>query len=218
MGRMLSAVPRMHGRKCRTDSKSRPILFGLKEPRQIRIAPNGDIFLAESGAGRIRVIRPVAGAPTANNSAVFVSGFDDRPYGIAFYPLKPAPQYVYIATQTKIMRYPYRNGDLTVRGPAQIIVPDLPEGGHWTRDIQFTPDGKTMLVSVGSDSNDAEGGLENEKTARIYLLSIPTAAIRASMPRACAIRLRSVFTPAPAIYGPRLTSATGSATICRPII
>ncbi|MGB9153227.1 MAG: sorbosone dehydrogenase family protein [Alphaproteobacteria bacterium] len=138
-------------------------LTDLKEPRMMRLAPNGDIFLSESGGNRIRVIRASAGAAKADSSSIFVDGLDDRPYGIAFYPLGDNPQFVYIATEGKILRYPYSNGDMKARGPAQVIVPDIPEGHHWTRDITFTPDGNTMLVSVGSGSNDAEGGMDSEK-------------------------------------------------------
>jgi len=60
---------------------------------------------------------------------------------------------VYIGNTDAVIRFPYRNGDLVARGTAQHLV-DLPTGGgHWTRDIQFTADGKKMFVSVGSASN-----------------------------------------------------------------
>ncbi len=68
-------------------------------------------------------------------------------------------KYVYIANTDSVVRFPYKNGDLEAAGPEQVIVPDLPSfgrlrgGGHWTRDIVFSPDGKRMFVSVGSRSN-----------------------------------------------------------------
>ena len=125
-------------------------LTGLETPRQMRTAPNGDIFLAESGADRIRIIRAAAGATTASGASVFVAGLADRPYGIAFYPLGPDPQWVYVATEGQVLRFPYRNGDLKARGPAQIIVPDVPIGHHWTRDIAISPDGKLFQIGRAS--------------------------------------------------------------------
>ena len=61
------------------------------------------------------------------------------------------------ATAGSVRRIPYSNGDLEASRPAEIVVPSLPDGGaHWTRDLAFSPDGKTMFVSVGSATNDAD--------------------------------------------------------------
>ena len=127
----------------------------LKQPRVLRVAPNGDIFVAESGGGRVSVLTAADGAAKSASSAVFASGLN-RPYGIAFYPPGPGPHYVYVAETNRIVRYPYKAGDTTASGPAEIVVPSLPVGHHWTRDIAFSPDGKTMFVAVGSGSNIAE--------------------------------------------------------------
>jgi glucose/arabinose dehydrogenase len=127
---------------------------GLAEPRIIRVAPNGDVFVAESSAGRIRVLRP--GGNGAAAPSTFASGLR-YPFGIAFYPAGADPQWVYVGNTDAVVRFPYRNGDLTARGPAEIVVPHLPVGGHSTRDVVFSPDGKTMYVSVGSGSNVGEG-------------------------------------------------------------
>jgi glucose/arabinose dehydrogenase len=129
----------------------------LREPREIRTAPNGDIFVAESAAGQLRVLRPGDGAAKPAQSEVFASGLD-RPFGIAFYPPGPDPRFVYIAMTNTVVRYPYKNGDLKAGGAAETVVPKLAESDsdHWTRDIVFSPDGKRMFVSVGSGSNDAE--------------------------------------------------------------
>ena len=126
---------------------------GLDHPRLIRPAPNGDIFVAESAAGRIRVLRP--DGPRAMKTSVFASGLIG-PFGIAFYPPGPTPQWVYVGNTDSVVRFPYRDGDQTARGPAETIVPHLPVGGHRTRDIVFSPNGQTMFVSVGSGSNVAE--------------------------------------------------------------
>jgi glucose/arabinose dehydrogenase len=127
---------------------------GLSEPRIIRIAPNGDVFAAESSGGRIRVLRP--NGTSAAKSTVFASGLMN-PFGIAFYPPGPNPQWIYVGNTDSVVRFPYQNGDQTARGPAEIIVPHLPVGGHKTRDVAFSPDGKTMYVSVGSGSNVGDG-------------------------------------------------------------
>src|SRR5437879_10702156 len=70
---------------------------GLETPRTIVTAPNGDLFVAESNAGRIRVIRGFASDGKVENNSVFAGGLT-MPYGIAFYPPGPAPLYVYIGT------------------------------------------------------------------------------------------------------------------------
>jgi glucose/arabinose dehydrogenase len=128
---------------------------GLTQPRIVRVAPNGDIFVAESAAGRVRVLRAPDGAREYADQQTFATGLD-RPFGIAFYPPGPEPRFVYVATNTRVMRYPYRNGDMTTSGPPEIIATLPGRGGHWTRDIAFSKDGATMYVSVGSGSNVAE--------------------------------------------------------------
>jgi glucose/arabinose dehydrogenase len=131
---------------------------GLTSPRQIRIAPNGDIFVSESDSDRIRVLRAADGAATPSINQVFADGLD-QPFGIAFYPPGPAPRYLYVANNNSIVRFPYQPGDVGPRGKREIVVKSLSRsgGGHWTRDLAFSADGRRMFVSVGSGSNDAEG-------------------------------------------------------------
>ncbi|HEY6263363.1 MAG TPA: PQQ-dependent sugar dehydrogenase [Candidatus Acidoferrum sp.] len=125
---------------------------GLKEPRLIRTAPNGDFFVAESKSGEILVFRGITGDGKPERTETFATGLN-RPFGINFYPPGPDPQWVYVGNTGSVVRFPYRNGDLKARGPAQHIA-DVPAGdGHWTRDIQFSLDAKKMFVSVGSASN-----------------------------------------------------------------
>lgn len=129
---------------------------GLRAPRIVRVAPNGDVLVAETRAGNIRVLRAGEGGKVATNE-VFASGLK-QPFGIAFFPNGDDPQWVYVANTDSVVRFPYRAGDLKARGKAETIVPSLPhDGGHSTRDIVFTLDNKRMLVSVGSLSNVAEG-------------------------------------------------------------
>ena len=128
------------------------------QPRLIRTAPNGDLFLADSGAGTIFILRGVAPNGRAATIEKFATGLD-HPFGITFYPSGPNPQYVYIGNATTIQRFAYKNGDLKATGKPETIVPDIPGyaqlrgGGHWTRDVVFTKDDKYLLVSVGSGSN-----------------------------------------------------------------
>lgn len=133
---------------------------GLDRPRQIRTAPNGDVFVSETEAGRVLVLRAGSGADKAAERHVFAQGLNE-PFGIAFYPGLD-PRWVYIGETDKILRFPYRSGDVAARGRAEVIVPGLPTGGHTTRDVLFATDGSRFFVSVGSESNDAEGGMEEE--------------------------------------------------------
>ena len=124
---------------------------GLDNPRWLRTAPNGDFFLAEMEPGRIRVFRGITGDGKPEQMAVFASGLK-HPYGIAFYPPGPDPQWIYIGGETELIRFPYHNGDLKASGASQHIA-DFPAGGHDTRAVEFSPDGKKMFVAVGSGSN-----------------------------------------------------------------
>jgi glucose/arabinose dehydrogenase len=139
---------------------------GLSAPRAIRTAPNGDIFVVESGAGRVLLF----GADGKARGETFVEGLE-RPFGLAFYPSGREPRFVYIATPGSIVRFPYRSGDLKPSGPAEPIAALPPGGSHWTRDIVFSPDDGTMFVSVGSASNDAQGmpNLDAAEAAKLPL-------------------------------------------------
>jgi hypothetical protein len=133
----------------------KPFAGGLSGPRLLRAAPNGDIFVAETGAGRVRVLRPGENGATAGQNELFAGGLRG-PFGIAFYPADK-PEWVYVANMDSVVRFAYRDGDMKARGAPETIVPELPSGGHTTRDVVFSKDGSRMFVSVGSGSNDAEG-------------------------------------------------------------
>jgi glucose/arabinose dehydrogenase len=152
-------VPRPDGAMPKVPEGFTVALFArdLQGPRTIRVAPNGDIFVAESEGGRIHVFRAPDGAERPVTDGIFADGFD-YPYGIAFYPPGPDPKYVYVAQTDRIVRFPYANGDLKARGHAEVIVDGIPTGGgHLTRAIAFSPDGKQMFVGVGSLSDAGEG-------------------------------------------------------------
>jgi glucose/arabinose dehydrogenase len=125
---------------------------GLEGPRQIRRAPNGDFFVAETRAGQIRVLRGRGADGKPEQLSVFASGLR-QPFGIAFIPSGASPQWVYIGNTNSIVRFPYHSGDLKATGAVEVLVPELPTGGHSTRDIVFSQDGKRMFVAVGSQSN-----------------------------------------------------------------
>lgn len=116
---------------------------GFKMPRTLRVAPNGDVFLSETGAGRVLVFR--AGSAGANAKPEVFAQNLERPYGVAFVP-PAAPRYVYVAAANQVVRYPY-DGTARPAGPAEVIVDKIPTERH------FTHDGERLFLSVGSASN-----------------------------------------------------------------
>jgi glucose/arabinose dehydrogenase len=147
---------------------------GLGNPRLLRIAPNGDLFLADSQENKILVFRGVDGNGKAQQTSEFATGLV-QPFGIAFYPEGPNPKWIYIGNTDSVVRIPYQNGDLKARGEAQNLT-DLPGGGrlrgggHWTRDVVFSKDGTKMLVSVGSHSNVDDADTHPEEFHRADVL------------------------------------------------
>jgi glucose/arabinose dehydrogenase len=142
---------------------------GLIEPRVIVRSPNADLFVAESQANRLRVFRDADGDGKLEVNEIFTTGLE-RPFGIAFYPPGPEPRFVYVGNTGSVVRFPYRNGDTKARGGAEMIVNDIPTGqeqvgggGHWTRDLEFSPDGKILFVSVGSRSNVSDDASERRR-------------------------------------------------------
>lgn len=143
---------------------------GLSEPREIRTAPNGDLFVAESHKGQVEVFRGMTSDGKPQETSVFATGLRNN-FGIAFYPLGRNPQYVYFGNTDSVVRYPYHNGDLKVTGPAETIIPELPAGGgHWTRDLAFSPDGSKLFVAVGSASNVDDPDTHPKETHRANIL------------------------------------------------
>jgi glucose/arabinose dehydrogenase len=142
----------------------------LEGPRLVRAAPNGDLFVAETGRNRVRVLRGADAAGKAQEVEVFAAGLN-RPFGIAFYPLGPNPQYIYIGNTDSVVRFPYRSGDLKARGPQEVLVTgQFQGGGHSTRDVAFTNDGKKMYVGVGSRSNVDDPDTTPEEKDRATIL------------------------------------------------
>jgi glucose/arabinose dehydrogenase len=151
---------------------------GLDNPRLIRTAPNGDVFVAESKADLVRVFRGVGADGKAQQTAVFAKGMK-RPFGIAFYPPGPDPAWLYVANTDSVVRFPYKRGDLSASAAPQMIYDKVPGsgllrgGGHWTRDVAFSQDGKRLFVSVGSKSNndDTDNNLNEHHRAAILVMN-----------------------------------------------
>jgi glucose/arabinose dehydrogenase len=131
---------------------------GLQNPRHITTAPNGDIFIVESEPGRVKVLRDENGDGKPESTQVYAEGLT-KPFGLAIYPPGANPTHVYVANTDSVVRFPYKNGDARAGGQPEVIVSNLPGGGrlrgggHWTRDVKFSRDGKKMFVSVGSLTN-----------------------------------------------------------------
>jgi glucose/arabinose dehydrogenase len=123
---------------------------GFESPRWLALAPNGDIFLADSAAGTIWVLRDTTGSGVAGARFAFATGLH-QPFGMAFHD-----RWFYVADTDALLRFGYATGQTEATGAPEPIAA-LPGRGyhqHWTRNIVFSPDGTTMFVSVGSETND----------------------------------------------------------------
>jgi glucose/arabinose dehydrogenase len=144
----------------------------VQNPRKILTAPNGDFFVAESHRGDIKIFRGIKPDGKPQQTSVFATGLK-QPYGIAFYPPGPNPQYVYIGDTDAVLRFPYHAGDLKATGKPQQLASLPAGGGHWTRDLVFSSDGKQLFVGVGSASNidDPDTHPEEKTRAQIYVMN-----------------------------------------------
>ena len=126
----------------------------LLGPRRMIVAPNGDIFVTETRGGRVSVLRPAPDGRSSARADVFAEGLD-KPFGISFYP-SANPTWLYVAETNRVVRFAFKNGDVKARSAPEVVIPELPSGGgHVTRDLVFSPDGRRMFISVGSATNYA---------------------------------------------------------------
>ena len=123
---------------------------GFKRPRWLIVAPNNDIFLADTGAGEIVIMRDPQNTGGAQSRETFASGLT-RPFGIAFHD-----DYVYVGTMRELVRFKYDPKTSKRLGEAEPLL-KLPGGGHDTRSVVFSKDGKHVFVGVGSESNITPG-------------------------------------------------------------
>ncbi len=138
---------------------------GFKMPRTLRVAPNGDVFLSETGAGRVLVFRAAAAGGAPARPEVFAENLD-RPYGVVFVPPSD-PRWVYVGAANQVVRYPYRSGAVKAGGPAEVIVGNIPTERHFTRDLAVSRDGKRLFLAVGSASNLGVGGMPDMTAEQI---------------------------------------------------
>ena len=172
---------------------------GLNHPRWLYVLPNGDVLVAESntpkkpdehfslrgvakrvalwifGAGvpsanRITLLRDKDGDGIAEERSAFLSGLNS-PFGMAL-----VGDTLYVADTDALLRFTYREGDTKIDAKPEKVA-DLPAGPinlHWTRNVIASPDGKKLYVTVGSNSNAGEQGMENEQN-RAAILEIDPA-------------------------------------------
>ncbi len=118
-------------------------------PRWMALAPNGDVFVADSRADRVVVLRDKNKDGKADERFIFSDKLS-QPFGMAFWK-----DWFYVANTDSVVRFKYKSGQTEAVGePEQII--KLTKGGynqHWTRNIKFSPDGKKLFVSIGSSGN-----------------------------------------------------------------
>ena len=125
---------------------------GLAHARWMTVAPGGEVFLAEPRAGRISLLIDADRDGAADAHHVFASGLN-RPHGLALHG-----GYLYVADLKHVWRYSWRPGQTRAERPPQPVTPPnaLGGGGHWTRNIAFSPDGKGLFVAIGSAGNIGE--------------------------------------------------------------
>lgn len=122
---------------------------GFTYPRWMALAPNGDVFVADSRANSIVVLRDTNKDGRADERFVFTDKLA-QPFGMAFWK-----DYFYVAYTDSVVRFKYKTGQTKAEGEPEKII-ELTRGGynqHWTRNILFSPDGKKLYVSIGSETN-----------------------------------------------------------------
>jgi len=143
---------------------------GLAKPRTLYVAPNGDVFVVESEAGRVQLLRDADGDGRAESRTVYMQGLK-RPFGFSLYPTgTETPTHVYVANTDSVLRLPYKAASSAPDGPAETLIANIPSGqeqvgggGHWTRGLAFSADNRRMFVSVGSRANVSDSADETRR-------------------------------------------------------
>ena len=211
---------------------------GLRHPRWIHVLPNGDVLVAEAltvagpvrslfdyamfstmqraaavgvSPNRITRLRDADGDGVAEIREVFLEGLN-QPFGMAL-----LGDTFYVGNTDGVVAFPYAAGASCITAPGRKLASFKP-GGHWTRSLLASPDGRKLYAGVGSLSNIGESGKSARRDARPSTSSTWRAARPAFSPPACAIPWASPGSPAPACSGRRSTSATAWATRRLPTI
>lgn len=172
---------------------------GLDHPRWLYTLPNGDVLVAESNApkkedadfsirkwvqgivmkragakvpsaDRISLLRDADGDGVAETRTAFLTDLHS-PFGMTL-----IGNNLYVANTDAVLRFPYVAGETSIKASG-VKLADLPAGKinhHWTKNIIASEDGKKIYATVGSNSNVAENGMENEVN-RAAILEIDTA-------------------------------------------
>ena len=118
----------------------------FEDPRNLLLAPNGDVLVADMGGQKIYVLRDTNNDGTPDRRSVFADGLNG-PFGLAI-----RGNHLYVGNVDAIVRFDYKPGQTAATGEAARVTP-LPSGGHNTRNVIFNRDGSKMYVAVGSASN-----------------------------------------------------------------
>jgi glucose/arabinose dehydrogenase len=160
---------------------------GFEHPRWLYVLPNGDVLVAETNAppkpedgkglkgwvmkqtmkragsrvpsaNRITLLRDADGDGVAETRTTFLEGLNS-PFGMAL-----VGHDLYVANTDAIMRFPYKDGDtkITASGVKVVDLPAGPINHHWTKNVIASPDGSSLYVTVGSNSNVGENGMDKE--------------------------------------------------------
>jgi glucose/arabinose dehydrogenase len=168
---------------------------GLKHPRWIHVLPNGDVTVAEAlflpggiknifdyamvstmkraaavgvSPNRITLLRDADGDGVAEIQDLFLEGLN-QPFGMAL-----LGDTFYVGNADGVVAFPYSTGARRIAAPGRKLN-ELKGGGHWTRSLLPSPDGRKLFIGVGSFSNIAEGGMELEQgRAAIHELDLAT--------------------------------------------
>ncbi|MEJ7699511.1 MAG: sorbosone dehydrogenase family protein [Pyrinomonadaceae bacterium] len=121
----------------------------FNNPRMMALAPNGDVFVADSRANAIIILRDKNKDGVSDERFTFAENLS-QPFGMAF-----NGEWFYVANTDSVVRFKYKTGQTKADAAPEKLI-ELTEGGynqHWTRNIIFSPDGKKMYVSIGSSGN-----------------------------------------------------------------
>lgn len=123
----------------------------FENPRWMTLAPNGDVFVADSKANSVIILRDKNNDGVAEERFTFADNLS-QPFGMAFYK-----DWFYVANTDSVVRFTYKSGQTKAEGEPEKLI-ELTRGGynqHWTRNIIFSPDGTKLFVSIGSEENAA---------------------------------------------------------------